>query len=198
MNGLSPNEMNVLLKIFKDFNSHHNANKLSKEMGLSAMGALKILKNLEKQNLIKYEMVGKAKIYKLNFSNNYAKEYVAFLLRKEAEDSKSRIKRWVAELRKLEPYSSIGIVFGSVLKSDQHNDVDLLAVLKQSEVQEFNKKVDELNQINVKRIHPVKQTLQDLKNNLAKTDKIVLSAIREGVVLFGFDKIVEVIESVSR
>jgi DNA-binding Lrp family transcriptional regulator len=198
MNGLSPNEMIVLLKIFKDFNSYHNANKLSKEMGLSAMGALKILKNLEKQNLIKYEMVGKAKIYKINFNNNYAKEYVAFLLRKEAEDSKPRIKRWVAELRKLEPYSQIGMVFGSVLKSDQHNDVDLLAVLKQLQVKEFNKKIDELNQINVKRIHPVKQTLQDLKNNLVKKDKIVLSAIRDCIVLFGYDKIVEVVESVSR
>jgi len=131
MNGLSSNEMKVLLKIFKDFGSHHNANKLSKEMGLSAMGVLKILKNLEKQNLINYEMIGKAKIYKINFQNSYAKEYLSFLLRKEAEDSKPRIKRWVIELRKLEQYSSVGVVFGSVLKSDQHKDVDLLSVLKQ-------------------------------------------------------------------
>jgi len=198
MNNLSTNEIKILLKIFKDFNSYHNANNLSKELGLSAMGALKIVKNLEKQGLIQYDLIGKAKMYHVNLKNDYARQYISFLLRKEAEESKSRIKRWVVELKKLKSVSNIGILFGSVIRSDQYNDIDVLVVLKQSQIKEFNKLVEELNQINVKRIHTVKQSIHDLKDNLVNKDKVVLNVLRNGIILFGYDKLVEVIEGVSR
>ncbi len=197
MNGLSINEMNILLKIFKDFNNYYNANNLSKFFGLSSMGVLKILNNLEKQGLVVYDLIGKAKIYRINFKKEYTRQYISFLLRKEAEESNPKIKRWLIELRKLESLAKIGILFGSLLKNNQYNDVDVLSILKQSQINGFNKKIKELNQINVKRIHPIKQSIKDLKDNLAGKDKIIISALREGVVLFGYNKIVEVVGSVT-
>ncbi|MCK4589050.1 MAG: hypothetical protein KAT77_01290 [Nanoarchaeota archaeon] len=191
------NEIRIILKIFKNFSNKYNSNNLAKEIGLSAMGALKILRKLYEQNLLKIEEIGKAKIYSINFKNEYVKQYISFLLRKEAEESKGKIKRWIVELRKLDKSADIGLLFGSVLKSDKYNDVDMLAVLKQSQLKEFNKKVEELNKINVKRIHLIKQSIQDLKDNLIKKDKVILNAVKQGIVLFGYEKFVEVVESVS-
>ena len=197
MNDLTANEMKVMLRIFKDFNSKCNANSLSKELGLSAMGVLKILKKLHNQNLLKVEVVGKARIYSINFRNDYAKEYLVFLLRKEAEESAGKVKRWVVELRKLEGSAEIGVLFGSVIKSDKFSDVDLLAVLKQTQLKGFNKIIEGINQLAVKKVHPVRQSVQDFRNNLLKKDKVLLSAVKEGIVLFGYEKFVEVVESVS-
>ncbi len=194
---LTANEMKIILRIFKDFNSKYNANNLAKEFKLSSMGVLKIVKRLHKQNLLKFEVVGKAKIYSINFKNDYVKKYLVFLLSKEAEESIGKIKRWIVELRKLENSAEIGVLFGSVLKSNKFDDIDMLAVLKQSQVKDFNKLVEEINQLSVKKVHPVKQSVQDLKNNLLKKDKIILNAVKEGIVLFGYEKFVEVIESVS-
>ncbi len=197
MNDLTANEMKVILRIFKDFNTKCNANTLAKVLGLSAMGVLKILKKMHAQNLLKVEMVGRARIYSVNFGNDYAKGYIAFLLRKEAEESAGIVKRWVVELRSLEKSAEICVLFGSVLKSGNYNDVDLLAVLKQQKVKDFNKAVEEISQLNVKKIHPVKQSVQDLRNNLLKKDDVVLNAVKEGIVLFGYEKFVEAVESAS-
>ena len=197
MNDLTANEMKIILRIFKDFNTKYNANSLAKEFGLSAMGVLKILKKLHKQNLLKVEVIGKARIYSINFKNDYAKGYLAFLLMKETEESIGRIKRWVVELRKLEKSAEICVLFGSMLKLDKYSDVDLLAALKQSQIKDFNKIIGEINQLNVKKVHPIKQSFQDLRANLLKKDKVVLNAVKESIVLFGYEKFVEVVENVS-
>jgi len=198
MNDLTVNEVHVALMIFKDFSVKYNANNLSKKLGLSAMGTLKILKKLQVQNLLKSEEIGKSRIYSINFENDYTKQYISFLLRKEAEESDPRIKRWIVELRKLDDVSGIGLLFGSVIRSDKYNDIDFLAVLKQAQINEFNEKLDELNKLNVKRIHSVKQSVQDIKDNLARKDKVLVDAVRLAIVVFGYEKYIEVIESVSR
>ena len=196
MQTITKNEMKAILIIFKDIDSHYNANNLSKKIGISSMGTLKILKRLEIQNILKSTTFGKAVFYKVNLGNDYARNYIEFLLKKEAEDVAPRIKRWVRELRKVRD-AKIGILFGSVLTEEKFNDVDLLVVLEQSQNRRFNKSIDEMNKINIKKIHPVKQTKDDLKLNLRKKDEVVLSIIKNGIVLFGYDEIVEVIRDVA-
>ncbi len=196
MQTITKNEMRAILIIFKDIDGHYNANNLSKKIGLSSMGTLKILKRLEVQNILKSTMFGKAVFYKVNLDNDYARNYIEFLLKKEAEDAAPRIKRWIRELRNVRD-AKIGILFGSVLTEEKFNDVDLLVVLEQSQNRGFNKSIGEINKINIKRIHAVKQTKEDLKLNLGKKDEVVLSIIKNGIVLFGYDEIVEVIKDVA-
>jgi len=90
------------------------------------------------------------------------------------------------------------VLFGSVLQKDVFKDVDLLAVLPQTKLDELSKQVEELNKINVKRIHVVKQSLKDLRENLVKQDKIAVAALRSGVVVFGHEALFEVMVSVAR
>ena len=152
---------------------------------------------MEKQKLLKAKQMGKAVFYKPDLNSNYTKTFLKFLLQKKAEETKSRVKRWVKELRKLQNNAEIGILFGSVLEKEKYNDVDLLIVLKQSQNSKINILINKINRINIKRIHVIKQTKEDIKQNLKKGDKVVLNAIKNGIVLFGYEKIIGVIQDVT-
>ncbi len=197
MEDITNNEIVVLLTLLKDFSANYNANSLSKVVGLTSMGTLKILKKLEKQNLLRSEQMGKGVFYKINFNNNYAKNYLVFLLQKEAEQSVPRVKRWVKELRQLENSADFGMLFGSLLNGGHYNDIDFLIVLEQSQINKVNKLISGINKISSKRVNLVKQTIKDLEDNLKKKDKIVVNAVKKGIVVFGYKRFIEVIENVS-
>lgn len=192
MRAITQNDMDVVLTIFKDVDSDYNANSLSKVIGVSSMGALKILKRLEAQGILKSKQMGQAVFYKVNLEDDYARSYVLFLLKKEASESVPRIRRWVRELRGVAG-AEIGILFGSVLRKEKFNDVDALMVLRKAQNRILDKSIRDLNKINVKKIHAVKQTRQDLVSNLGKKDRVVLEIIKRGIVLFGYEEIVEVV-----
>jgi DNA-binding Lrp family transcriptional regulator len=197
MNEISPNEMKTLLMIFKDYSSSYNANNLSKKLNITSMGCLKILKNLEKKKILTSKQLGKARFYKIDFENSYAKTYLQFILENEAEESIPKIKKVVKEVRKLQENATIGIVFGSVLHKENYADVDLLLVLNNQKNEGLNKNIEEINKINIKKIHAVKQTEEDLIKNLKENNAVIISAIKEGIVAFGYEKIIQVIRNVS-
>lgn len=197
MKDITKNEMRALLALFKDISSNYNANNLSKKLGLTSMGMLKILKRLEKQNILQSQQLGKAVFYKLKL-DDYTKAYLKFLLQNEAEQSIPRIKRWVNELRKFQKHAEIGILFGSVLSKEEYNDVDLLLVFKPSQNSKINQLADVINKASIKRVHLVKQTKNDLKENIKKKDKVVLDLIKNGIVVFGYETIIELIKNATR
>ncbi|MFH1834901.1 MAG: hypothetical protein ABH851_01795 [Methanobacteriota archaeon] len=197
MDSVTPNEMKLVLRIAKDVSRDFNANSLAEESGLTAMGALKILKRLEKQGILKSRKLGRASFYKPDYDNNYAKTFLQFLLEKEAEEAPSRVKRWIREVRKLEGAAEMAVLFGSILDKEG-DDVDMLVVLKPEDQKKLDDRLNELNEVNVKRIHPVKQTVEDFTENIRRGDKVVLTAVKNGVVAFGYGKIVEALENVAQ
>ncbi len=193
MTDLTPNEMNFVLIILKSPEKDCNANNIAEVLGISSMGALKIARKLEKEGVLVHRQSGRIKFYRINFSNDYAKQYVKFLLKREAEQSPPVIKRWVNDLKKLKSADLI-VLFGSVLeKGEKARDIDVLLVTDQKNFDKLKKEVDEVNFINVKKIHPVYQARIDLEKNLKKEDKIVINAIK-GVVVAGEDLFMEVLQ----
>ena len=95
------NEMKAILEIVKSLNENYNANNLSKILGITPMGTLKILKKLEKEHILKSNQMGNAFFYEVDFENEYTLDYIKFLLKNEAELSNSYVKRWIRELRKV-------------------------------------------------------------------------------------------------
>jgi DNA-binding Lrp family transcriptional regulator len=188
--------MNMLLLLFKDIKTAYNANTISKQLNITPMGALKILKRLEKQKIITSKQFGKAVFYK-PADSDYARTCFEFLLKKEAEEAKPKIRQWVKELRKLENSADIGILFGSIMKKDTFKDVDVLLVLKQSQTEGLNRSINSINRISVKKIHHIIQTGNDLKENIKKGNPVALNALKQGIVLFGYDKLIGLIHSCS-
>lgn len=186
------NEMLIVSGIFKTPEKEFNANSISKEIGITPMGALKILKRLEKERVLVSKVAGKATFYRLDFDNDYVMGYVKFILRREAEHSPPYVKRWIREVRKLKN-ADISIIFGSVLrKGGDASDIDVLVVTSQDRFEKLREEIRELNKINEKNIHAVYQSPEDLQHNISKRDKVVLNALK-GIVAFGEEGIIKLV-----
>ena len=197
MEDVTKKEMEAVLTLFKDFSTGYNANSLSKVLNITPMGSLKILKRLERQGVLDARQMGKAVFYRIAFNNDYARAYLRFILEKEAEQSVPRIRSWVEESRKFRGVASIGILFGSVLTKQDFNDVDLLLVFEQRQAGKVSSLLKDISELSVKKIHLVRQTASDLESNMMKKDKVLLSALKRGVVLFGYDELIEVVARVT-
>lgn len=194
MNEITNNEMVFVLSIFKSPEIEYNSSSIAKHIGISRMGALKIAKRLEKENIISSKELGKAKFYSLKLNNDYVRQYVKFLLKREAEQVNPYIKAWIDDLKKIKS-AEAAILFGSVLRKDkQANDIDVLFIIKdKKQFLKLKKEIEELNMIHTKKVHPMFQTSEDFKSNIKKADKPLLTAIK-GKVVFGEDITMELMQ----
>lgn len=195
MSSLTSKENEVLLKLFKDFSRDYNANSLSKQINITPRGALKILKNLQKQGLLISKQFGKAAFYKINLEDYYTFRIIETLLIHEARE---RVPRWLAEFEKIFKDIEIAVIFGSIIRNPKKaNDIDLLLVFTQKKMKLVKNFINKKNKILLKPIHPVIQSPNDIKNNLKKKDQVVLNALQRGYVLHGYDKLIKVVKYVT-
>ncbi|HLC96763.1 MAG TPA: hypothetical protein VJH97_05585 [Candidatus Nanoarchaeia archaeon] len=188
---LTKNEMGFVLAIFKSPEQDYNTSDIARLLDISAMGALKIARRLEKENILRSKMVGKARVHKLNKENEYVQDYVRFLLKREAEQAPPPIKMWITELRKLTA-ADAAVLFGSVLRKKDPEDIDVLLITDEKKFSRLKKEIENTNLINLKRLHPVYQTKVDIRKNIQKQDAVVLNAIK-GIVAFGEDQIIDLL-----
>jgi len=193
MKDITKNEMLFVLSIFKSPEIEYNANSIAKHIKISSMGALKIAKRLEKEGILTSKRLGKAVFYKLNFNNDYVKQYTDFLLKRESEQADPYLKRWINEIKKIKN-ADASILFGSIIKKKKEaKDIDVLLIINRKKFFKLKEEIEEINLINVKKIHPIYQTEKDLKENIKKRDKPILNAIK-GIVIFGEDKLINLFE----
>lgn len=191
---LSEKEKQILLLLFKDFTTKYNARSISAKVTMTPRGALKALKELERQQLVIAEPFGKAIHFSFNSVSLLAKKTIELFLLEEAEQ---KSKRWLEEFKKFEE-AEILLLFGSVVRNEKkYNDVDILIVIDKEKYKNIQKKIEQKNQILIKKIHPIFQTKKDLEENIKRKDPVLLDAIRTGVVLKGWMEFVEVIAHVT-
>ena len=190
MKDITNNEMIFVLSIFKSPEKQYNANSIAKLIGISRMGALKIARRLEKEQIISLKELGKANFYKLNLENDYVKEYVRFLLKREAEHAHPYVKVWIEDIRKIKS-ADAAILFGSVLKKHKEaRDIDVVLTIKPKKFKKVQKEIEEINEMHTKRMHPIYMAKGDLAKNLKKGNEAMQEAIK-GIVVFGEDTIIK-------
>lgn len=193
MKEITDNEMHFILSIFKSPEVDFNANSIAKHLGISSMGALKIAKRLKKENVLISKDLGKARFYKLNFENNYVTQYLRFLLKRESEQTPSYIKVWINEIKKIKN-ADAAILFGSVLRKQKDSkDIDVVLITNNMHFSKLKREIEEINLINIKKLHPIYQTKNDFIINIKKQDKVLLNAIK-GIVVFGEEIIIKLLE----
>ena len=154
------------------------------------MGALKILKRLEAESILKSKKIGKAAIYRINMNSFYARRYLSLILSRESLHAPSHIKRWIEELKKIKN-AEVVILFGSVLEKLTSKDIDVLLITDQKLFPKLQQEIKSLNEMNVKKIHPLYQAYNDVIKNIKKKDKPLLNAIK-GIVVGGEEKILDI------
>lgn len=190
MKKITTAEMNAVLTLVKSPEVIYNANNLSKIIRITPMGALKILRRLEQESIVKSKKIGKAITYKVNVEDTYAHRYVSLILVREAQSADPQIKRWITELKKIKNIEVV-VLFGSVLEKQDPHDIDVLLITDQKRFPKLQQEIKELNEINIKKIHPLYQTYEDIIKNIKKRDKPILNAIK-GIVVFGEEKFIEI------
>ena len=186
---ITQNETELLLTILKSPQANYNAKNLAEKIGISSMGAVKIVKNLEKEGILTSKLIGKANIYHINTTPEYNKQYIKFLLQREAQQAKPYTKVWINELKKITA-AEIIILFGSILRTEQAQDIDVLFVTK--ELSKLQKEIQEIQDLSDTKIHPIFQSIEDFRKNIRKEDKALLCAIN-GIVVKGDKTYLELI-----
>ena len=130
MHEITKAEMEAILTLVKSPEMDYNGNNLAKAINITPAGALKILKRLEKECILISKKIGKAVIYKINTEDPYALDHVALILAREKLYAPPRIKVWINELKKIKK-ADIIILFGSVLRKEDPDDIDVVFVADQ-------------------------------------------------------------------
>jgi len=196
MKGLSDKEIEILLVLLKDWSADYNANNITKKLKITPAGAFKAMRNLEKKKLIIGKRMGKAIFYKVNLEDYYSFRTMETLL---ISESREKVSRWISEFRDLFEHAEIVVIFGSIVRGPKKaNDIDLMVVFKKEKNSVINKIIEERRLISTKPIHLIRQTPEDLNKNLKKKDKVILSAIKSGYVLHGYDKLLRGIKNFTR
>jgi len=187
-------EMKFILTLLKSPEMEYNSNNIAGAVGISAVGVLKIARKLEKENILTSRKIGKANIYRVNLDSDYARQYIKYLLKREAEKAPPYVRVWIKELKKIKSSDGV-ILFGSVLrKGEEARDIDALVIVNQKSFKKVKKEIEEINFINLKKVHPIYQTKEDIEQHIKKRQAVVLSALK-GMFIFGEDLFLEVLSS---
>lgn len=192
---LTKNEKRVLrlIAIGKDL----SINDVAKECGVSPAGAFKILTKLAKEGVLKIKPVANIKVYQFDFENEKTMSVLelAFI----PDELEGRMKSRAEDLKRLREVTSACILFGSYITTKKEpGDLDVLFVVEKQQYEKYKHLLGKVQDITPVKIQDVVQTRADLEQNLRKGDPIVTEALRNGVVLWGFSPLVEVIMNASR
>lgn len=174
--------------------SENYVNNIAKECNLAVSGSQWILKNLEKQGILNHQDIGNIKSYSINF-NEKSKNILSLAY---SEKLSNKLENRYRELKSLNEVSKVVIVFGSYLHKKDPNDMDILFILdKNSDYEKFNEKLKEVRHIVPIKIHDIQQTKKDLIENIKNKDKIIIQSLRKGVLLWGNNYLIKVLENVN-
>ncbi len=182
---LTKKEQEALLLIYKNVTNFYNANSLSKELIITQVGTMKILKRFEKSNILISKKIGKSIVYKANIKEEFVQKLIAFALINEA----SKYLRWKDEFKALQKKGRILLFYGSASRNySQAKDIDIFLILNKKDVKRANKEIERIQNILPKRLHVIKATKEDVIKNLRSENKSMIEIIKTAIVLYGYDE----------
>jgi len=192
---ITSNEKNLLRYLLINFDVDYSLNELAKKLELAPNGAFEIVKKFEEIGVIISKKIANIKSYKINFANRSAKKLLELILMPDNKDEK--IQHRYEDLKDLEAISGLCIIFGSYVRGKKNpNDLDVMFVIKKSNFEKFNELLGKARLRLPLKLHDVLLTKNDLRENLRNPDERLKEILKDGVVLWGQELLVEVIESV--
>jgi len=172
-----------------------NINQISKKLSISVGSAFKILKDLEKNNIVLSSNLGNAKFYQINLNNEETIRWCELLLSEERRNLKVYSKIYAEEIQKFE-HSELIILFGSVLNNKDFNDVDVLFITnKPKEVTNF---CLNLYKIRTKPVIPLILKKENLIKEIKDKKEVVLNILKTGIILRGESTLLGVLKNVKQ
>ena len=188
------NTKKIILYLLKNLDLV-NINQISKKLNISVGSAFKILKDLEKNNIVLSNDLGNAKFYQITLDNEETIKWCEILLLEERRTLKGYPKIYSEEIQKF-GHAELIILFGSVLNNKDFNDVDVLFITnKPKEVTKF---CLNLSKVRTKPIVPLILKKEDFINEIKNKKEVALHIIKTGVVLKGEPKFLEMLKNAKQ
>jgi len=172
----------------------YNINKIAKLNNISVGSAFKILKELEKDKLIIKNEISNASHYTLNFDNPETTKLCELLLLAEKRSLKGYAKLYADDIIKFKDAEMV-VIFGSVLRGKDFNDVDVLFITNQ--VKKVNNFCLEISKVKTKPVVPLIMKREDLIKALKQKKEAIINLMKEGIVLKGESLFLEVMKNVN-
>jgi len=187
---LTVKEQKAILRVYKDFTNFYNANSLSKTIGITQVGTMKILKRLEKASVMTSKRIGKSLVYKINVSGDFAQRVVGFVLANESSD----YERWKEEFKPVYKLSKTVLFYGSASRNYPNSrDIDLMIIQDKDNMKETSNVLQEIQSLLPKKIHAIQATRDDLIKNLKNHNEAMIEIVKTAIVLHGYDEYMEVL-----
>jgi len=172
-----------------------NINQISKILNISVGSAFKILKELEKNNIVLSSDLGNAKFYQINLNNEETIKWCEILLSEERRNLKGYSKIYAEGIQKFEQAELI-ILFGSILNNKDFNDVDVLFITnKPKEVTKFCLGI---SKVRTKPVVPLILKKDDFVKEIKNKKEVALNILKIGVILKGESAFMEVLKNVRK
>ncbi len=189
----------IMKYLFKNILGKITITQLSKETKLSRVGVWKTIKKMQSEKLINLSKVGSGKtstyIISLNWDNILIEKKLSLSLTEDALKN----ERWLNNFAELKDKVEFLILYGSILHSPKEaNDIDIMGVI--SDKKEFvnaEKIILKTQKTQLKKIHSLFFTKQELEEEINKSNKAFIDAIKKGIILFGQDKFIKFIKDIG-
>lgn len=194
---LTMNEKRVLRFLATSTGKDYSINDIAKACKLTPNGAHKLLVKMEKEGVLKVKPIANLKAYKLDFENEKTARVLELAFMPDALEG--RVKSRAEDLKPLKTVTRACVLFGSYITTKKEpGDLDVLFILERTHFEAYKKALSRVQDITPVKIQDVVQTTDDVLQNLKKGDPIVVAALREGIVLWGYDVVVQVIKNASQ
>ncbi len=188
----------ILKILLKDFTIKSTITFLAKEISMSRVGTWKILKKLEVEKLVILSPIGIGKTSAYSISLNWENPIVEKTLTLALTEDAIKNQRWLNDFAGLEDKVDFLLIYGSIIHSPKDaNDIDILGVTNKNKFLAIEESIKKIQKTQIKKIHSLNFTPAEFKCELKKPNKIFIDAIKKGIILFGQEKFINFIKSVS-
>ena len=132
-------EIRIVKHLFKHYKERYNPRQLAKVLTINHAHANKLCNSLVKKIILKKEEIGNSVYFSFNYDSKIAIKFIEYLLILEETISPKWLTVIFHELKKFSEHLTLSLVFGSSVKGNKFNDVDVLLVYDKNKTREINK-----------------------------------------------------------
>ena len=166
MISLSDNEFSVINFLVRNFTEKLTIRNIAQRLKFSPAGVFNILKKLEKENIVVGQKLGTGLFYAINFENRIAEHLAGIVLLYSEENIELNVEQLKQAKAAILDKKTLLLITGSITVLD----------------------------ITIPNVEVITKTEDEVIGLLRKKDSAMLQLLIKGIVLFGEDRIVEVIK----
>ena len=186
-------EIQIAKYLFKHYKDKHNARQLARTLAINHAHANKLCNILLEKKLLVKQDIGNSTYFSYNYGDKLAIKFIEYMLSLEVKEFPKWLKVVLHSLEKFKPYILLGLVFGSSIKANDFNDIDVLLVYDNkisSKIKEIKEEIRK-SELVEKPIRYMDITEKDIISN--KEDKVFYSILTNNLIFHNAEKYVEVI-----